>query len=287
MNFEQAQRAALVAGALLLAACAQLQQIAEDAAMQQPGAQNVVAPLLPTVAYQDAVLVEAPSKTMMAAFYCPQVVPQTPIPGATELLCQQVFGPPPAAAQMRVSFDLRFKVKNPNKFPIPVAELLAAAMVFPDKTNQSLGAACVAFCGSDQPGCTGVPGPDACVSKASDIKSLADFKAAAANFLVAAGVALLNGDKPTFVMPQVVQDAEITVTARFSFGPTALLTVLTEVAKQSWQQLQNRQPVEFVIPYRLEGSVWFDVGSLGRVAVAYGPAAGAWTIPADALVPKQ
>ncbi|MSQ83709.1 MAG: hypothetical protein EXR77_12630 [Myxococcales bacterium] len=268
----------------VLGSCAVLQQIAEDAARNPRNAGP--SPLLPTVVYQEAVLVESPSKTMMAAYYCPTVVPQTIIPGATALLCRQVFGDPPAAAAMRVSFDLRFTVKNPNQFPIPVAELLAAALVFPDKTNQSLGAACIAFCGSETVGCTGVAGPGACVSKSTDIKSIDDFKNAAANLLVAAGISLLNGEKPTFVMPQVVKDAEVTVTARFTFGPQALLQVLYEIAKQSWQQLQNRQPIEFVIPYRIEGAVWLDVGSLGRVAAGYGPAAGTWTIPTDALVPK-
>lgn len=268
------------------AGCAVLQQIAE----QNPGAAAGAidpAPLMPTVGYQNAVLVQAPSKAMMAAYYCPQVVPDIAISGTAALLCKQVFGPPPLPAQMVVSYDLMFKVKNPNHFPIPVAELLAAALVFPDKTNQSLGAACIAFCGADQPGCTGMPGPGACQSKSTDIKSLDDFKAAAVNFLIASGIAALAGEKPSFVMPKVVQDAEINLTARFSFGPEALLQVLYQIAKQSYQQLQDRKPIEFVIPYRLEGSVWFDVGSLGRVAVGYGPAAGTWTIPAEALVPKQ
>lgn len=274
----------LIVALPLVSGCAVLQQIAEQ--NERIVRAGEPAPVLPSVVYQDAVLVEAPSKAMMAAYYCPQVVPDIALPGSAALLCQQVFGAPPSPAQMRVSFDFQFKVKNPNRFPIPVAELLAAVMVFPDKTNQSLGAVCIAFCGADQPGCTGVPGPGACQSKATDIKSLADFQNAAVNLLIASGITALVGEKPSFVMPQVVQDAEINLIARFSFGPEPLLQVLREIAKQSYQQLRNRTTVEFVIPYRLEGSVWFDVGSLGRVAVGYGPAAGTWTIPTQALVPK-
>lgn len=41
----------------------------------------------------------------------------------------------------------------------------------------------------------------------------------------------------------------------------------------------------FTIPYRIEGTVWLDVGSLGRVAIGLGPAEGSWTIPASALMP--
>ncbi|MBI5610998.1 MAG: hypothetical protein HY902_19155 [Deltaproteobacteria bacterium] len=260
----------------VLGGCEILQQVAEQNATSQ------TPPQMPSVAYQDAILVESPSKTMMAAYYCPQLVPDP-----TGLLCMGFFGVPPSPAQMRVSFDLRFKVQNPNHFPIPVAELLAATVVFPDKTNQSLGAACIAFCGADQPGCTGQPGPGACTAKTNDIKSADDFANAAAGFLVASGVTYLTGGKPSFAMPQVVQDGEITVTARFSFGPEALLGVLKQLAQQAVDQYAAGKTVEFIIPYRIEGGVWFDVGSLGRVALGYGPVDGTWTIPADQIIPKQ
>jgi hypothetical protein len=224
---------------------------------------------------------------MMAAYYCPQLVPNPGgLPGAAGLLCSQFFGAPPSLEQMRVSFDLRFKVSNPNHFPIPVAELLAAATVFPERTNQSLGAACVAFCGANQPGCTGQPGPTSCQAQRSDIRSLADFRNAAAGLLISSGISALQGQTPSYTMPQVVRDAEVLVTARFSFGPAALLQVLRQLAQQAVQQLQTGKQLEFVIPYRMEGSVWLDVGSLGRVAVGFGPAAGSWTIPATQIVPS-
>lgn len=267
---------------LALTSCDALLQIAETQ-VQNPSVQ----PLMPTVEYSGSELVESPSKNMMARYYCPLVVPDVGLPGTAALACQAAFGPPPPSSQMRVSFDLKFKVKNPNQFPIPVAELLAAVVVFPDKTNQSLGAACVAFCGADQPGCTGQPGPGACVSKNTDIKSIADFQNAAAGFLIASGIQALAGQQPTFVMPQVVQDAEVLVTARFSFGAEALLQVLLQLAKQSAAQLQSGKTLEFVIPYQIQGGVWLDVGSLGRVVVGYGPTSGVWTIPTEQLVPKR
>lgn len=271
----------LVTVVALLGGCDILQQAAQQAQTQQE------VPKMPTVAWKDAVLVESPSKSMMAAYYCPQVVPNPAgIPGSAATLCMGFFGLPPAPAQMRVSFDLHFTVANPNHFPIPVAELLAAALVFPDKTNQSLGAACVAFCGADQPGCTGVPGPGACTAKSTDIKSIQDFQNAVVGFLIGAGIAELAGQKPSFVMPQVVKDGEIQVTARFSFGPEALLGVLKQLATQAIDQLAAGNSIEFLIPYRIEGGVWFDVGSLGRVAVGYGPISGTWTIPTAQLIPS-
>jgi hypothetical protein len=86
-------------------------------------------------------------------------------------------------------------------------------------------------------------------------------------------------------MPQVMSGEELTLVARFSFGPEALLAILQKVAKQSLSQLQSGKKVVFSIPYDIEGSVWFDVGSLGRVAVGYGPVSGTWVLPDQALVP--
>jgi len=269
--------------AVAIAGC----DVLAEAALAGADAQQAP-PALPTVSFQGAELAESPSQAMMVAYFCPRVVPDPlGVPGSAALACQAAFGPAPPEAAMRVSFDLRFAIKNPNRFPIPVAELLAAVVVFPDKTNQSLGAVCLAFCGANQPGCTGAPGPGACTSKASDIKSIQDFGNAAASFLIAAGVAALAGGKLDFQMPQVVQDTEINLTARFSFGPLALLKVLEQVAKQSADQLAAGKSIAFTIPYRLEGGVWFDVGSLGRVAVGYGPVTGTWAIPTTAIVPKQ
>lgn len=267
---------------LLLASCEYLAQLEQNSgALGQ-----AVKPLLPKVTYQDATLVQAPSRTMMAAYFCPRVVPDPfGVPGVAALACRQAFGNPPSPQQMVVSFDLRFLVDNPNHFPIPVAEMLTAATVFPAHTNTALGAACVVFCGASQPGCTGHPGPNSCRSSSRDIHSLQDFQNAAVNFLIASGIHALQGQKPSFVMPQVVSDGHIQLTARFSFGPDALLTTLQQVAQQAIEQFKHNQQVVFEIPYRLQGTVWFDVGQLGRVAVGFGPADGKWTIPVNALAP--
>ena len=268
-----------------LASCEVLGEIAQAELENQTAA---IKPLMPTVTYEGAELVQSPSKYQMAAYYCPIIVPDPfGIPGSAAVACVAAFGTRPTLDQMRVAFDLKFKVNNPNKFPIPVAELLTAATVFPEKTNQSLGAICVAFCGADQPDCTGAPGPDACKAKENDIKSLGDFRNAASNLLIAKGIQLLAGEEPTFKMPEVVQDAEVLITMRFSFGAEALLGVLRELANQALAQIKagNIDGVEFKIPYIIEGTVWIDVGELGRVAVGFGPAAGTWIIPTAAIVP--
>jgi hypothetical protein len=264
---------------LLLTSCELLLELAKRPPPE-------VAAQMPSVTYEDAALVESPSQAQMRATYCPLVVPDPlGVPGSARVLCEGFFGAPASASQMRVSFDLRFKVKNPNHFPIPVAELLTAATVFPEKTAQSLGAACVVFCGPNQPECTGEPGPQSCVAKAGDLRSLKDFETATVNLLIATGISVAKGEKPSLRAPQVASDAEVSLVARFTFGPDALFATLKQVAAQSVEQLKLGKEIVFEIPYRLEGTVWLDVGSLGRAAVGFGPSGGTWVIPTSSIVP--
>ncbi len=44
-------------------------------------------------------------------------------------------------------------------------------------------------------------------------------------------------------------------------------------------QLKSGHRPNFEIPYKLEGTVWFDLGSFGRAAVGFGPASGVWNLP--------
>ncbi|OFX25859.1 MAG: hypothetical protein A2V77_09540 [Anaeromyxobacter sp. RBG_16_69_14] len=236
---------------------------------------------LPTVTYQGAALAQAPSQEMMAAYYCPRVV-SYPL----SILACPPFGDVPPASDMVVAFNLQFNVHNPNHFPIPVAEMLAAVTLFPGQSSQPLGTSCVVFCSPDEPTCTGQPGPDSCIAKAGDIRSIEDFSNATADLLVASGVSLLQGQAPSFKMPEVVQDGEAAIEARFAFGADPMLQALEQLASQSVNQLAVGELPTFTIPYRIEGTLWLDVGSLGRVAVGFGPVDGTWTIPTSELVPS-
>ena len=88
----------------------------------------------PQVTFRGATLARAPSQRMLAAYYCPELVN---IPFGRELVCQQFFGPRPDPAAMAVAFDLTFHIANPNRIPMPLASVLAAATVFPGSANAS------------------------------------------------------------------------------------------------------------------------------------------------------
>lgn len=271
----RAKLGALLVIAMMTTSCELLQQVVDAQA---------TAGMLPGVTYEAADLVEAPSRSAMSAWMCPRVLVDGGFSASVAQVACLPLGFAPPSTSLRVSFDLRFKVANPNNFPIPVAQLLIAAKVFPGAGAQTLGAVCVQFCQPGQAGCTGQPEPGACAANGQDIRSAEDFRRAAANLLFATGIQALGGQQPTFDMPQVMSGQELTLVARFSFGPEALLAILQKVAKQSLSQLQSGKKVVFSIPYDIEGSIWFDVGSLGRVAVGYGPATGTWVLPDQALV---
>lgn len=264
---------AVVAAAVLGGGCASLSALARGA-----GGLGVTPP---TVTFQGATLAQAPGQRDLAAYYCPDVV-SLPFGGARPL-CQGFFGPQPPQTAMVVAFDLRFSVHNPNRIPIPLATVLTAATVFPEASAQKLGAVCVQLCGEGQPGCTGQPGPGACEASSRDIRSLSDFGNAAVNMLAAGGIAAAMGQPLTFQAPTVAANGTIDVTIRFAFGPEQLLSTLRQLATQSVGELKQGHQVSFAIPYRLEGTIFFDAGSVGRIAVPYGPAAGTWVLPTQRL----
>jgi len=265
-------------GTVSLSACAQL------ADLGLPGPQSAAAPVTaPSINFTGATLVRAPAARDLAATYCPQVV-SGPL-GSGALLCREIFGPPPSPSAMVVSFDLRFHVTNPNQIPMPVASALVAARLFPATGGEKLGAACVSICAEGAAGCTGAPSPDACQASSRDVRSLSDFVSKSVpRLLIAEGVALADGRPPSFALPPLAASSQVDITVRYTFGPEELLGAMRDLAAQSANDLKGGHLPTFAIPYTLEGTVWFDAGSIGRIAVGWGPTQGTWTIPAGGLI---
>lgn len=230
----------------------------------------------PTVLFTGAALVSTPSRQQLAAYYCPDVVP-VPFGGAA-LVCQGFFGGRPSPAAMAVAFDARFKIQNPNEIPLPLASMLAAVTVFPGSGNEQTGATCLQLCPSGPGTCTAQDTATACQASTRDVRSLSDFANAAAGLIVSNGLAAVAGQPPSFTAPTISAASELEVVARFSLSPEQLLRVMRQLAEQSVDELKQGRAPSFAIPYKLEGTVWFDAGSFGRVAIPWGPAAGTWII---------
>ncbi len=252
------------------------------AGLDQLLASGLVRP--PEVNFLGASLVKSPSQKDLSAFYCPKVLQERAGLGiAANLVCNQLFGRPPDASTMEIGFDLTFRVANPNRLPLPLSELLTAVTVFPERVNQSLGAVCLRMCEPGDASCQGGSNSAGCREAPGDIKSIGDFPGAVANLLVARGVGAAGGQPSGFSAPRVLAASSIDVTARLALLPSALAPVLEQLARQSVDQLRAGRAMSGEIPYRLEGTVFADAGSLGRVAAGFGPAGGSWPIPLDRL----
>jgi hypothetical protein len=184
---------------------------------------------------------------------------------------------------MEIGFDLTFRVANPNRLPLPLSEVLTAVTVFPERVNQSLGAVCLRLCEPDDPRCRGGSDSAGCQDAPGDIRSIRDFPNAVANLLVARGVGAAGGQPAGFSAPRVLSASALDVTARLALLPSALVPVMQQLARQSIDEIRAGKGMSAEIPYRVEGTVFADVGSLGRVAAGFGPSGGVWPIPVDRL----
>jgi hypothetical protein len=228
------------------------------------------------VVFTGATLVSTPSRQQLAAYYCPDVV-SVPLGGAA-LLCQGLFGARPSPEAMAIAFDARLKIQNPNEIPLPLASLLAAVTVYPGAGNEQTGATCVQLCPTGPGTCTAQDPATACQASSRDVRSQSDFANAAVGLVVSNGLAAAAGQTPSFTAPTVAAASEIEVVARFSLAPAQILRVMRQLAEQSTSELQAGRAPSFAIPYRLEGTIWFDAGSFGRIAIPWGPASGTWVL---------
>ncbi len=249
--------------------CAALGSMMQSAGLQPP-----------EVEFQEAVLVQAPSRKLLAAYACPNALAtQTGLPlQAAALSCRGLFGAPPTAQQTQVAFDLRFKVKNPNRVPLPLAALSTAVSVFPESQSQRLGDVCVAICSPQDVTCNR-EGQKLCQSQPTSVQD------AALNFLVSQGLRLATGQRLESGLPPLSAEQSVDVVARFAFAPEGLLPAFVSLAKQSVAELKQAQAPSFRIPYNLEGQVHADGGALGPLSANFGNIKGEWQMPTQALVP--
>jgi hypothetical protein len=240
----------------------------------------------PEVRFLGASLVQSPSQLDLSAYYCPKLLRERAGLGTlADLACSRAFGRAPDASAMQFGFDLRFEVKNPNRVPLPLAEILTALAIFPGASTQNLGAVCLRLCDPGEASCFGGTDQRGCQSNRNDIKGLSDFPGALANMLLARGIAAAGGQPAGFRAPRVTAAATLEVVARLGITPEAMLPAMEHLARQSVGELRSGRKLSFEIPYKVEGTVFADAGSLGRLAAGFGPASGAWPLPAERLLP--
>ncbi|MET0340758.1 MAG: hypothetical protein ABW252_07135 [Polyangiales bacterium] len=260
---------AAFAGVLAVAGCAQLQSVLNAAVQLVP----------PQVALQEVALAQTPSQQSLRAYFCPRVLSEQLSLGGTasNLLCSQFFGAAPAADALKVAFDVRLNVKNPNRVPLPLSSILTAVNVYPGQQGSELGAACASLCSPEDPAC-GAKDANACPSTATDITNRAEIAQALGKMVIAEGARLATGQTLGVKAPEVLADQSLDLVVRLSLDPMRLLPVMQQFAKQAVNELKQGKAVNFAIPYQLNGNVFTGaMGSAGTLTAPFGPIDGNWT----------
>ncbi len=242
---------------LLLGSCATLQQMAGPAAGPPPKP--------PRIVVADVGLGGHPSAQMVARALCPRLAPAP--------VCM-ILGGAPSAADLKITFAVQLDVTNENAFPLPLVEALVAFTAFPGaQGSQNLGAVCLSFCpeGGQCP-----PRPDACTAGGPEIRTINDFAAASAGFLV--GVATGQESVDNLKIRTLPANGTSRVTVALQLDPQQVLALLAQLASDAMAQVQRGQVPRFVIPYQVEGSAWVTIERFGKIAAGFGPFKGTWEI---------
>lgn len=156
MKFAGSAVAALVCVSSLVAAC-------------EPGGSSILdeGPKAPYSELSEVALKEAPKNLVLANYFCRDYV--------TDLICDFAFDDPPAKKEtLKFSFETVFQLGNPNKFSVPMVELLLALSVFEGQKQSELAALCISFCDPAAEDCAEVSA-DACKAPDKTVRSIEDF----------------------------------------------------------------------------------------------------------------
>lgn len=245
---------------LLLPGCAALGNL------NLGGLGKALAPLAANLDVGQPRLVQAPTNRALGVWLCGQV--------ASPVICQLIGGPV-SQSQLQFAFELPMTVKNPNSFPVPVVEVLAAFTAFPGQGGQSLGATCLTFCPEGQACPQNQPG--ACSAKTSnEIRTMNDFAGATVGFLI--GSALGTNGVNQLGIKTVPANGSLPTSIRLELGMTPMLNLIQKTSSTAIAQVKQGKQPSFSIPFSVQGSAWIDVTNFGRLASAYGPIGGQWQL---------
>ena len=65
---------------------------------------------------------------------------------------------------------------------------------------------------------------------------------------------------------------------RLGVDPAQMVRLITKLARGDLERIKQGKLPELAIPYRVEGTAWVSVESLGRLATNFGPASGQWQL---------
>jgi hypothetical protein len=218
----------------------------------------------PTATLASVDLIDAPTNRQAIAWACYEWLNST--------TCEIAgFNRQPSAEAMGMSFDLVFDLTNPNdSLPIPLVELLLGITVIED-TN--LGAVCVTFCDADTEDCsaeqdaeeacaidddtTDVKGPEDLIPSVDDLVDLAD--------------GVLSGDESNSEFRTIPPNETIESHIRFDLQIETIYRLGESLLMDAIDDFIDGRNIELVVPYSVDGTLFFDAPKLGRYALGFGP----------------
>ena len=223
-----------------------------------------VRPNPPNVRVAEVRVANMPTARDLAAYYCSQYL--------GPFVCQ-LFGAQNANYQF--AFDLDLEIANPNQVPLPLFQALVAFDAYPDARDPAaLGKVCASLC-EDASRCS-ADAADACSSSDPLITNAQTFANAAVGFLY--GVVTGTVD-PRQVSVRTVPPAEsVHTVVRLTLDAPKMLDLMRRLGRDIRDDLRAGRVPTFEIPYQIQGAVWVDVQSFGRIGANFGPHRDAWQI---------
>jgi hypothetical protein len=218
----------------------------------------------PTATLATVDLIDAPTNRQAIAWACYEWLNST--------TCEVAgFNHKPNRADMRLAFDLVFDLTNPNDaLPIPLVELLLGITVI-DDTN--LGAVCVSFCDPDSEDCSASQDQvDACAidDDTTDVKGPADL-VPSVDDLVDLADGLLSGDESNSEFRTIPPNETVESHIRFDLQIETIYRLGESLLMDAVDDFISGHDIELVVPYSVDGTLFFDAPKLGRYALGFGP----------------
>ncbi len=226
----------------------------------------------PQVSVASVRLAQVPSTQQLASYYCAQYF--------GPLICR-AFGPATAVDDMNFAFDVELEFENPNPFPLPVVQSLFALTAFPEQAEAAqLGTVCLSFC-EDPEDCA--QDANACTADEPEIRDATDFAELAADFLFAVALGERRFDE--LRVRTVPPNDRTRMVVRLGVDTAQITALIAKLGKGDLDRIKTGKLPELAIPYRLEGTAWVSVESLGRFATAFGPQTGSWQLGTEGQRP--
>jgi hypothetical protein len=227
----------------------------------------------PSVRVSAALLTDYPGVDELAGWYCPSLA-------ESAFFCETVLNLPQVEhADLQFQFQVDIDVTNPNTYAIPTAEALVALTLYPAETDEALAGVCIGFCDEGAESCSTDPLEGQCQSDEPEILSVEDLAQAALGYLQHVITSATLGQVPEELKLKMIPAGETrTLNITLAIGIDPMLDLLEAVFRANWTQYVDASGLELIIPYQVDGTLWFVVENLGKYPIRFGPYGGEWRL---------